>query len=515
MHYECEGGHNRRVCSRKGVLVDMPDRPNILFILTDQLRPDMLGKYARNINALAKRGVRFENCYCASPLCQPSRASIVTGRFPTQHGICGNMSEPITAEERQDTFMQHLKRAGYHCALIGKHHYYDRYNMNMDVTEDDDAIKEYGFDYVWQVVDDGENLHNEDRFTKHLAETGRLEEYRELQRSRAGQCGEYPYPATDSVDGYIGEMAVQYIKDYCEDSPLYLNVGFVGPHPPYWVPKEFDIHSQDGVPLPKKVNDPALLERAKLVRAKYKGKISLIDRYVGQLCDALAAKGMLDNTFIVFTADHGDNLGDYGIIDKRFFFEQSAKVPLIIAGPGVKLDYRVPGAVCKALVSGVDLYPTMLEAAGLCAGASSTDATWAEAPCSEHSCSEASSAAAGYAANARASSIADSLRSRTESLSLLAVVGGNVPLRSEVYSELGTSMMVRDANWKLVYDAEQGGVQYLFNLRRDPDELDNLAGAAGYEHIEAVYVDKLLSRLIRLTHYTHAKEQQRVQRVRV
>ena len=101
-----------------------------------------------------------------------------------------------------------------------------------------------------------------------------------------------------------------------------------------------------------------------------------------------------------------------------------------------------------------------------------------------------------------------------EGLSLLDVANDRGPCRDAVYSELGTMMMVRDANWKLVYDAEQGGVQYLFNLRRDSEEMDNLAGVAGYEHVEKRYVESLLSRLIRLTHRTQQKERERLQRVR-
>jgi arylsulfatase A-like enzyme len=97
---------------------------------------------------------------------------------------------------------------------------------------------------------------------------------------------------------------------------------------------------------------------------------------------------------------------------------------------------------------------------------------------------------------------------------LLDIANDHGPRREAAYSELGTMVMVRDANWKLVYDAEQGGVQYLFNLRRDPEELDNLAGVAGYEQVEKQYVELLLTRLVRLTHHTQQKERERLQRVR-
>jgi len=451
------------------------NNPNILFILTDQCRPDALGKATPNVNSLANRGVKFENCYSASPLCQPARASIVTGKPLTYHGVCGNMSEPISMEERQDTFMQHLKEEGYHTALIGKHHYYDRYNIGMDVTDDDEDIKGYGFDHVWQVVDVGESLHNEDRYTKKLSEKGKLQERRrELGKNGAAYVSQLD--KSESVDGYIGEKSVEYIRSYSGNSPLFLNVGFVGPHPPYWVPREFDVYSPEDMSVPKEVNNPAEIERTKIIRAKYLGKVALIDHYVGKLSDALEEKGMLENTLIVFTSDHGDNLGDYGIRDKRFFYEQSVKVPLVMAGPEIEINRRLGGTICKALVSNIDLYPTFLDAAG---------------------CRNIHG------------------RSQREGISLLEIANGTGNLRREVYSELGTSMMVRDANWKLVYDSEQDGVQYLFNLRRDSDELDNLSGVAGYRDIETKLIEKLLSRLIRMTHYTHDKEQRRVQRVRV
>lgn len=451
------------------------NNPNILFILTDHCRPDALGKATPNVNSLANRGVKFENCYSASPLCQPARASIVTGKPLTHHGVCGNMSEPISMEERQDTFMQHLKEEGYRTALIGKHHYYDRYNIGMDVTDDDEDIKGYGYDHVWQVVDVGESRHNEDRYTKKLSEKGKLQERRrELRKNGAAYVSQLD--KSESVDGYIGEKSVEYIKSYSGNSPLFLNVGFVGPHPPYWVPREFDVYSPEDMSAPKGVNNPAEIERTKRIRAKYLGKVAFIDHYVGKLSDALEEKGMLENTLIVFTSDHGDNLGDYGIRDKRFFYEQSVKVPLVMAGPEIEINRRLGGTICKALVSNIDLYATFLDAAG---------------------CQNIHG------------------KSQREGISLLEIANGSGNLRREVYSELGTSMMVRGANWKLVFDPEQDGVQYLFNLRRDSDELDNLAGVAGYRDIETKLIEKLLSRLIRMTHYTHDKEQRRVQRVRV
>lgn len=449
-------------------------KPHILFVLADQMRPDSLAQAKTpHLDALAARGARFDNAYCASPLCQPSRACIVTGRYPTSHGVCGNMNEPIDSAERQDTYPSHLQRAGYHTALIGKHHYYDRWAVGMDVLEDDEDLQGYGYDHVWQIVDD--HLHNHDRYTRFLQDIGKLELLQDMTRRRAYDPSALAPGEFD--DGYIGESAVGYVEQYEGGAPLYLQVGFLGPHPPYWAPGEYaTMYDPAQMVPPKAVSDPKLIERARRARAKYLGRVSLIDAYVGKLCRALEAKGMLENTLIAFTADHGDLIGDYGIFDKRHFFDQSVRVPLIVAGPDVELNARLGGRICRELVVGTDLYPTFLHAAG----------------CEER---------LGEAAR--------------DGLSLLDVVNDRGPSHEAVYSELGTAMMVRDAGWKLVYDAEQGGVRYLYNLRRDPGELDNLAGIAGYEQVEKHRVELLLSRLIRMTHHTQQKERERLQRVRV
>ena len=105
-------------------------RPNIILILTDHFRRDVLGNHTPNLMRLAHDGVSFANAYCASPLCQPSRISIATGMYPSQTGICGNQSDPLHTDLRNDTLMNHLQKAGYYTALIGKHHFIDRYGIS-------------------------------------------------------------------------------------------------------------------------------------------------------------------------------------------------------------------------------------------------------------------------------------------------------------------------------------------------------------------------------------------------
>ncbi len=451
-----------------------PTPPNILFVLADQMRRDeVTPRTMPNLTRLARRGIAFTNAYCAATLCQPSRNSIVTGRYPTQHGVCGNMNEPIGAAARADTYPRRLQAAGYHTAMIGKHHYIDRFNVGMDVRTDTEALREYGYDDVWQALDINEHCHNDSDYTQWLVDQGLLDTYRE-------EYGQTMYEALApdaTVDGRILAQAKAYLEAYDQQKPLLLAVGVVGPHPPYWAPAPYrEMFRPDDMPAPKQATGPGAIRAWQRKRARKAGMVRLIDDGLGRLLDVLDAKGMSDNTLIVFTADHGDMMGDHGEGDKRFFYEESVGVPLVMAGAGVPVDEREPLGPCRALVSGVDLYQTFLHAAG--ARSAHDDAG-------------------------------------RVGLSLLDVAADRCVLRDAVVSELGTSTMIRDANWKLVYDPEEGGVIQLFNLRTDPQELRNLAGEPGHGDVEARLVSRLLDHSVRQSRFTHTKERKRVQRVRV
>ena len=450
-------------------------KPNIVLILTDHFRPDAVGRSTPNLMKLAERGAMFTNAYCASPLCQPARVSIVTGLYPSQHGACGNMAEPISDGLRDDTYMHQLRSAGYYSALIGKHHYIDRYGLGFDALDDDEEIARYGYDHVFQVLSEaiGASYDNDCRYTHYLREKGVFEECRKAFAAGAWACKDFPFPEEDFDDAFIGRTGCEFIRN-CEDSrPLYLNLSFVGPHPPYWHPDGLQ-HDPAAMPKPMGVPDS---EWTRQRRAHYMDRCSLIDRHVGQLVETLEEQDMLDDTVIIFTSDHGDNLGDYGIWDKRFFYEQSVGVPLIMCGPGVPRGARdLTGKLSKALVSHLDLYPTILNMAG------ADPASYESRP----------------------------------GLDVLAMLREErASFRREVCAELGTAMMIRTASWKLVFDPEQGGVQQLFNLATDPTEEHNLAGAAGYERVVGDLTQDMLAHRIRLTQYTHDKEECRVQRVRI
>lgn len=441
-------------------------QPNIILIMTDHFRRDALGRSTPHLTALANRGTRFENAYCGSPLCGPSRVSIISGLLPSQHGVSGNQGNPIPPDHRDDTFMNHLQGAGYYTAMIGKHHYIDRYGLRIDARDDTEELRRYGFDQVFIVADDGENGHNDDEYTHYLREKGLLEAFRAALAKR-DDLYKHPFEPDDTADGFIGNNGIRFVENYDQEQPFYLNLSFIGPHPPLWHPNE-PAHDPAAMPAPIGVPDtPRTRER----RAHYMDKCALIDGYIGKLVAALKQRDLLENTVIIFTSDHGDNLGDYGIWDKRYFYEQSVGVPFFMCGPGIPAEERMNGPrVSRALVSHLDLYPTILELAGV---------TMPAAP---------------------------------------PRVGRSIlhaPAHRAIFAELATSAMIRTANWKLVFDPEQGGVTFLFNLLVDPQEQQNLAGVAGYEHVMLDLVQRLLEHRIRLTQYTHIKEEQRLQQVRI
>ena len=452
-------------------------KPNIVLIQVDQMRPDHLNKMPE-LMKLANNGIIFEHAYTAAPLCQPSRASIITGMYPSQTKIYGNQTGPIANILRDETFMNRLQKAGYYTALIGKHHYIDRYAVGIDVVKEDKSkLKKYGINYLVQCLDVGEHIPNPDKteniddYTNYLKKKGLLEKY--FKEVNEGiKSGLHPLEPDDSEDGFIGLQAVDFIKGYDGQTPFYLNVSFIGPHPPYMVPGRFHTDVED-TDLPNSAPpSPNTSKR----RAIYADMCSHIDFYIGKIIETLQAKGYLDNSVLIFLSDHGDNLGDYGIWDKRYFYEQSVGVPMAIYGKGIPgRNVRFGSIRSKALVSTLDIYPTVLSVAGI-----------------------------------------DISNLNRPGKNLIEIINDrSSAFRNAVFAELGTCAMIRTAKWKMVFDPEQGGVCYMFNLINDPKEQNNLAGVNGYESVTAELMAQLLTRYISDFQSTQEKEQLRLQKVRV
>ena len=460
----------------RGMEIDMREnkKSNIVLIMTDQCRREALD-YMPNVQRLAAEGTCFSNAYTPAPLCQPARVSLMTGLLPHQTGICGNGAEPVSDEMRLRTYPNLLRNHGYETAMIGKHHFIDSYGKFRDITADDELIGRYGFDTVIQVLDDGENLSNSDAYTHFLEKHGLLEEFRavSVNPNHGDNFFKHVFEEPYTAEHFIYESGTEFIRSHKFEKPLYFQWSFIGPHPPLWHPGELTI-APESVFSPVEAKDP---ENCRLRRAHYLQKCAVIDGYIGKMLDLFREKGEYENTVFIFASDHGDNLGDHGIWDKRNFYEGSVGVPLIMAGPGIPKDTMMNGSKkCKALVSLLDLYPTILELAGV-------------------------------------KQEENGKRFGKNLIPMILERRGSS--HRMVISELGTGVMIRTAGWKMIYDPQQGGITGLYNLKSDSEECVNLAGNPLYIGVEYELAAQILDSRIELSQYTHEREQNRIQKLHI
>jgi iduronate 2-sulfatase len=351
-----------------GLLVAAESRPNVLFIISDDLN-NSLGCYGHplaktpNIDRLAQRGVRFERAYCQFPLCGPSRNSMLTGLYPNSTGILLNSQIFRQTIPRQISLPHAFRREGYFAARIGKLYHY---NVPKSV---------------------GTNGHDDPgswELELNPAGCDRLLEESDIFSLRPGSFGGtlswYASPRGDLLhtDGMLATDA-EWVLERCardNERPFFLAVGFYRPHTPYVAPQTyFEGYPQEQMPLVKGVEQdlldipkPALGShkkehdllnddlRRQAIQA-YFASITFMDAQVGRVLDALNRLGLADNTIVVFTSDHGYHLGEHGLWQKMSLFEESARVPLIIAAPG----RGQKGGVAQTPVGLIDLYPTLAE----------------------------------------------------------------------------------------------------------------------------------------------------------
>ena len=346
----------------------MPRRPHVVLIMADQLGAGSLPAYGNtvvrspHIDRLAEEGVVFERALCASPLCAPSRASLLTGLLPSRTGVYDNAGELPAAIP---TFAHHLRAAGYRTVLAGKMHFIGPDQLHGFEERHVPDVYPAGFDWVpdWRLEDD---------------ET--LPWYHDLGSVlRAG-----PVRRTLQLryDAEVRERARQAIAEAAreQDRPLMLVASFTHPHDPYEVPLEY-WDRYDGVAVdppahrdpPDPVDPPTRRLRAMLgsddvdvpaeqvlaARRGYYGAISLVDDHVGAILDSLASHGLADDAVILVTSDHGDMLGERGLWYKMAPFEGSIRVPLLVHAP-----WRFAARRVDEPVSLLDLLPTLADLAG-------------------------------------------------------------------------------------------------------------------------------------------------------
>jgi len=273
----------------------------------------------------------------------------------------------------------------------------------------------------------------------------------------------------DTPDGFTARQAVAWLKQVDLEESFILWVSFEGPHPPCRAVGDFgSMYKAEDMPMPLMNDDKQDIERTKRMYTQYYGRISQIDMHIGQIMDVLKKRRIYKNTVIVYTSDHGDMFGDRGIHDKRYFYEPSVTVPLIISGPGIPR-----GEICNALSENIDIAATLLSLAGIKAN------------------------------NLSGRDLIDLIERDPNEL------------RSAAFSKMGTWLMIRTGNWKLTFDPEQGGVQDLYNMRTDPLEIKNLAGQPAFSQIEKQLLEQLLGWFVSSTTSTHDKEHRRIKRILV
>ncbi len=427
--------------------------PNILFLQVDQLAAEYLKFYgdrvcqSPNLERLATEGMVFERAYCNFPLCAPSRFSMATGLLCSANGAYDNGAEMAATIP---TYAHYLRRQGYQTALSGKMHFVgpDQFHGFEQRLTADIYPADFSWGPVWGA---GRNADVNDPRT--LTTSG-----------VAGRTVQMDY------DERVAFEAIQHlyrIARRADRRPFFLQVSFTHPHEPFLCAQEFwDLYEGADIEVPDAL-DPAELdphslrlmqdcgvlnysmsdeERRRAIRAYY-GSVSYIDNLIGQVLATLRSTGLDKNTVIVFTSDHGDMLGHHGMWFKKSFYDQSARVPLIISGPDI-----APQRVDE-LVSLVDLLPTFMGIA--CSG------NWSGAV------------------------------EQLEGTDLLELIQKNgAPARSvyaEYLAESATSpiFMIRRDDWKFIYSPSDPNL--LFNLADDPRERNNLADQKDYEDLVAAF----------------------------
>jgi len=343
-------------------------QPNFLFIMADQMAANALPVYgnkkviAPNLEALSARGVVFENCYCNLPMCGPSRAALHCGQLPFSIGMYDNASEFSASIP---TLPHYLRQLGYRVEMAGKMHFVGPDQYHGYQTRHTTEI--YPSNFAWTV------------------DWSKGREYRPTNLTMApviesGSCIRSLQMDYDDEVEYYSVQALYDLARNQESQPFFLTVSFTSPHSPFVIGEDYwNLYDHDDIELPT-VPEIALDEKDHLsrnlhycqarhqftvtdehrrtARHAYYGMVSYIDEKVGRLMQTLEKTGLLDNTVVIFTSDHGEMMGERGMWYKQHFFEWAAKVPLIVSYPE-----RFPQSRISSNVSLIDIMPTVLDTA--------------------------------------------------------------------------------------------------------------------------------------------------------
>ena len=446
------------------------DRPNVLFIIADDLTLNALSCYGNpvcqtpNIDRLAASGTRFTRAYCQATYCGPSRASFLSGYYPHATGVFGYVSGRAAIGPDRATWPQHFKNHGYHTARVSK-----IFHMGVpgDIEkgsdgQDDPASWTERFNSPgpeWKAPGDGETLENNPDGKKPVV---------------GGNTFVVVEADGDDLvhsDGKTAAKACDLIRERAKaNEPFFLAVGFVRPHVPFVAPKSYfpPFLPYDSMTLPEKVpNDwddipkPGInyktsanmkmdVRKQKKAVGGYYAAVRYMDAQVGKVLAALTAAGLDDDTIVVFTSDHGYHLGEHDFWAKVSLHEESAAVPLIVRVPG-----KTP-AVCGSFVELIDLYPTVSRLCGL-----------------------------AVPDRLQGKDIGPLLDDPTRTV------------RDTVFcASRPDGVLLRDDKWACIVYGPAGarGIE-LYDMANDPKQYDNLAGKPAYNGVVAEFMAKLAAKL--------------------
>ncbi|MCB0108213.1 MAG: choline-sulfatase, partial [Caldilineaceae bacterium] len=441
-------------------------QPNILIIQADQCAPQALPIYghplvkAPNLAALGNAGVVFENAYCNSPLCAPSRFSMLTGQLPSRTGVYDNAAE---MPSHVPTFAHYLRNLGYQTILCGKMHFVGADQLHG--FEERLTTDIYPADFTW---------------TPDWEQPERILEWYHNMFSvvTAGQCAAANDLDYDDEVAFNGVRKIYDLARSADERPFCMVVSFTHPHDPFLVrPEHWQRYREDEIDMPavqppfeeldahsRRLLDCFAIDEYEITEAHvraarhaYYAAISYIDDKVGELMHALRAAGYGDNTIVIFTSDHGEMLGEHRLWYKMSWYEWSARVPLLVHAPARFAPQRLAQPV-----SLLDLLPTLVDMATDGAGSALADPVDGD-------------------------SLLPLLRGQSVAWSDRAVVG-------EYLAECvaAPSLMIRQGRHKFIHcptDPDQ-----LYDLENDPNELTNLVAAPAQQDVVAAFRAAVVTR---------------------
>ncbi len=444
-------------------------RPNILLLMADQFRGDCLAAAGNsairtpNLDRLAREGALFAAAYSSTPTCTPARSALLTGLSPWRHGMLGygRVAERYPIEKPRA-----LRDAGYYTCGIGKMHYHPQRNP-------------HGFHQM--LLDESGRVESPDFRSDYRAWFFSEEPNLDPDATGIGwnsyRAGVYALPERLHPTQWTARTAIRFLTTYNRPEPFFLKVSFARPHSPYDPPARFWKLYEDA-PLP----EPALgrwsqryaprssdrddlwhgdlgAAQVRHSRQGYYGSISFLDEQIGRILEALERRGWLEQTLILFTSDHGDMTGDHHLWRKSYAYEASAHIPMLVRWPTGMVAAR-RGQIIRRPVELRDVLPTFLEAAS----------------------------APG--------------RETLDGRSLLGLIRDPacswrpwIDLEHDIcYSPENHWNALTDGRWKYIFHARDGWEQ-LFDLQRDPQEKEDLAGDPAHQETLRLWRQRLTDHL--------------------